>query len=116
MPMPYDTLLGSSDDMQRFENQLYPQNIIHTFDTEHLCQAQCQVPCSMKHISDLMMHRWLCPLKEKEDWNNVSPDDRFFAGLSLGTVICLAILGVFLLFCISCLIRVHCCKCHASEA
>uniref|UniRef100_A0AAF5PKY1 Uncharacterized protein n=1 Tax=Wuchereria bancrofti TaxID=6293 RepID=A0AAF5PKY1_WUCBA len=43
--------------------QHYPQNMIHTFDTEHLCQAQCHVPCSMKHISDLMMQRWLCPVK-----------------------------------------------------
>ncbi|VDM49087.1 unnamed protein product [Toxocara canis] len=45
---------------------------VHTFDTEQLCRAQCQVECSMHHIDDLMMQRWLCPLKAHEslgpDW------------------------------------------------
>lgn len=36
---------------------------VHTFDTEQLCRAQCQVECFMHHIDDLMMQRWLCPLK-----------------------------------------------------
>lgn len=59
----YDSSMGYNEIIRKSGNQNYPQNMIHTFDTEHLCQAQCHVPCSMKHISDLMMQRWLCPLK-----------------------------------------------------
>lgn len=55
--------MGYNEIARRSVYQHYPQNMIHTFDTEHLCQSQCHVPCSMKHINDLMMQRWLCPVK-----------------------------------------------------
>lgn len=57
------SMMGYNEVTRKPVYQHYPQNMIHTFDTEHLCQAQCHVPCSMKHISDLMMQRWLCPVK-----------------------------------------------------
>ncbi|OZC10887.1 hypothetical protein X798_02031 [Onchocerca flexuosa] len=109
--------MGYNEIIRKSGHQNYPQNMIHTFDTEHLCQAQCHVPCSMKHISDLMMQRWLCPLKEKNEWNSAPSEDRFLAGFTtiMATVICLAVFGVFLLICITCLIRIHCCRCRRSD-
>ncbi|MCP9263184.1 BMA-CDK-4, isoform a [Dirofilaria immitis] len=152
-PTSYHSLMGYNEVARKSGHQHYPQNIIHTFDTEHLCQAQCHVPCSMKHISDLMMQRWLCPVKyllitikqighlkiitdnddmpklinkqpliiisitEKDEWNIAPSEDHFLTGFTtiMATVICLAIFGVFLLICITCLIRIHCCKCRRSN-
>uniref|UniRef100_A0A0R3S7H8 Small integral membrane protein 6 n=1 Tax=Elaeophora elaphi TaxID=1147741 RepID=A0A0R3S7H8_9BILA len=57
-------------------------------------------------------------MDEKDEWNNVPSEDRFLTGFTtiMATVICLAIFGVFFLICITCFIRIHCCRCRRSNA
>ncbi|VDN58594.1 unnamed protein product [Dracunculus medinensis] len=71
--------------------------IIHTFDTEQNCQVQCQVQCSMHHFSDLMMQRWLCPLKELDKNYILDRTENTTSGFTIFLIIC-AILMCLLFF------------------
>ncbi|KHN76866.1 hypothetical protein Tcan_08206 [Toxocara canis] len=82
---------------------------VHTFDTEQLCRAQCQVECSMHHIDDLMMQRWLCPLKEEEsEPESWQPFEDTPSGLSVIAISTIAVMVVLVAtLCILGIIRRH---------
>uniref|UniRef100_A0A914ZTT7 Uncharacterized protein n=1 Tax=Parascaris univalens TaxID=6257 RepID=A0A914ZTT7_PARUN len=79
---------------------------VHTFDTEQLCRAQCQVECFMHHIDDLMMQRWLCPLKQEEK-NEPEPWYPFEdASLGLPVVVIVALGAVAVVIAAFCILGI----------